>query len=88
MPITAKIKIIIPRINVKLPSAPIDWPIIDIRRFNVCQDLANLNTRNFIEQRLSKTKPNFNNREEGLLPIEMNVEHSSLWHWQDLIQLN
>jgi hypothetical protein len=41
--------IIITRTTVKFPKAPIDLPIIEIRRFNVCQDLANLNTRNLIE---------------------------------------
>ncbi len=49
IPITAKINIIITRTNVKFPKAPIDLPIIEIRRFNVCQDLANLNTRNLIQ---------------------------------------
>ncbi len=46
IPITAKINIIITRTNVKFPNAPIVLPIIDIKRFNVGQDLANLNTRN------------------------------------------
>jgi hypothetical protein len=46
MPITAKINIIITRTNVKFPKAPIVLPIIDISRFNVDQDLANLKTRN------------------------------------------
>ncbi len=46
MPITAKINIIITRTNVKFPNAPIVLPIIDISRFNVDQDLANLKTRN------------------------------------------
>ncbi len=46
MPITAKINIIMARTNVKFPRAPIVLPIIDIRRFNVDQDLANLKTRN------------------------------------------
>ncbi len=46
MPITAKINIIITRTNVKFPNAPIVLPIIDIKRFNVGQDFANLNTRN------------------------------------------
>ena len=55
IPTTAKINIIIPRINVKFPKAPIDLPIIEIRRFNVCHDLANLNTRNLTEY-LKKTK--------------------------------
>ena len=46
MPITAKINIIMTRTNVKFPKAPIVLPIIDIKRFNVGHDLANLNTRN------------------------------------------
>ena len=46
VPITAKMNIIITRTNVKFPRAPIVFPIIDIKRFNVGQDFANLNTRN------------------------------------------
>lgn len=46
IPITAKMKIIITKTNVRFPRAPIDFPMIDIKRFNVGQDLANLNTRN------------------------------------------
>ncbi len=49
IPITEKINMIIPRTNIKYPKAPIDWPIIEIRRLNVGQDLANLNTRNLTE---------------------------------------
>lgn len=33
--------------NVKLPSAPTVRPIIEINKFNVGHDLANLNTRNY-----------------------------------------
>lgn len=32
--------------NVKLPNAPTVLPIIDINRFKVGHDFANLNTRN------------------------------------------
>ncbi len=32
-----------------------DFPIIEIRRFNVCQDLANLNTRN-LTHKIDKEK--------------------------------
>ena len=49
MPITAKIKIMMTRTNVKFPKAPNDLLIIDRRRLNVCQDLANLSIRNLIE---------------------------------------
>lgn len=46
MPTTANMKIIMTTTNVKFPRAPIVLPIIDIKRFNVDQDLANLKTRN------------------------------------------
>lgn len=35
----------IPNTNVRLPISPTVLPIIDINRFNVGHDLANLNTR-------------------------------------------
>ena len=56
IPTTAKINIIIIRTNVKFPKASIDLPIIDIKRFNVCQDLANLHTRNLIKYKQKKTR--------------------------------
>lgn len=37
-------KIIIHNTKVKLPKAPIVRPMIEINKFNVGQDLANLNT--------------------------------------------
>lgn len=37
---------IIHKTNVKLPRAPTVRPIIDINKFNVGQDFANLNTLN------------------------------------------
>ena len=46
MPITANIKIIMTRTNVKFPKAPIVLPMIDIKRLNVGHDLPNLNIRN------------------------------------------
>ncbi len=49
IPTTAKMNMIITRTTVRFPRAPIELPIIEIRRFNVCQDLANLNTRNLIQ---------------------------------------
>jgi hypothetical protein len=72
IPITAKINIIITRTNVKFPKAPNDLPIIKIRRFNVCQDFANLSTRNLTEYR---KKQEFY---ESHLLIEMNVKHLNL----------
>lgn len=41
-------KMIIHKTNVRLPNAPIVRPIIEINRFNVGHDLANLNTRSYI----------------------------------------
>lgn len=41
-------KMIIHKTNVRLPNAPIVRPIIEINRFNVGHDLANLNTRSYV----------------------------------------
>lgn len=40
-------KIIIQSTNVRLPKAPMVRPIIEISKFNVGQDFANLNTLSF-----------------------------------------
>jgi hypothetical protein len=73
MPITAKINIIITRTNVKFPRAPIVLPIIDINRFNVGQDFANLKTRNLIKRNI-QNKNHFHSH----LLIETNVKHLNL----------
>lgn len=41
---TAKIKMMIPKTKVKFPNAPIVLPMIEIRRFKVGHDFANLKT--------------------------------------------
>lgn len=46
IPMTANMKMIMHNTKVKLPSAPTVRPMIEIRRFNVGHDLANLNTLN------------------------------------------
>ena len=44
MPMTAKMKMMIQRTNVRFPRAPMVFPIMEMRRLSVGQDLANLNT--------------------------------------------
>ena len=44
MPITAKMKMMIQRTKVRFPRAPMVFPIMEMRRLSVGQDLANLNT--------------------------------------------
>lgn len=44
---TAKIKMIIPKTKVKFPNAPTVFPIIEMSKLSVGQDLANLNTRSY-----------------------------------------
>lgn len=46
MPITAKMKIIIPKTKVKFPKAPTVLPMMEMSKFKVGQDLANLKTLN------------------------------------------
>ena len=46
IPMTAKMKMIIHSTRVRLPRAPIVFPMMDIKRFNVGQDFASLKTRN------------------------------------------
>ena len=41
---TAKMKMMIQRTNVRFPRAPMVFPIMEMRRLSVGQDLANLNT--------------------------------------------
>lgn len=41
---TAKMNMIIHSTNVRLPKAPIVLPMIEISKFNVGQDFANLKT--------------------------------------------
>lgn len=41
-------KIIMHNTKVKLPKAPIVRPIIEINKFNVGHDFANLNTRSYL----------------------------------------
>ena len=41
---TANIKMMIQRTKVRLPRAPMVFPIMEMRRLSVGQDLANLNT--------------------------------------------
>lgn len=60
--------------NVRLPKAPIVLPIMDIRRFSVGHDFANLNTRS-CEQKASGVTVN-SGVERGMavcLPNERNV---------------
>lgn len=40
-------KMIMHKTNVRLPNAPIVRPMIEINRFNVGHDFANLNTRSY-----------------------------------------
>lgn len=47
MPITAKMNMIMANTKVKLPRSPTVLPMIDISKFSVGQDLANLNTRSY-----------------------------------------
>jgi hypothetical protein len=42
---------IIHNTKVRLPNAPIVRPIIEINKFNVGHDLANLNTRSFLNMK-------------------------------------
>lgn len=42
-------KMIMHKTNVKLPNAPIVRPMIEINRFNVGHDFANLNTRSYLD---------------------------------------
>lgn len=44
MPMTAKMKMMIQRTKVRFPRAPMVFPIMEMRRLSVGQDLANLNT--------------------------------------------
>lgn len=46
-PITAKINTTMARTNIRFPKAPIVPATIRISMFNVCHDLASLNTRNW-----------------------------------------
>ena len=41
---TAKMKMMIQRTKVRFPRAPMVFPIMEMRRLSVGQDLANLNT--------------------------------------------
>ena len=50
MPITANMKIMMANTKVRLPRSPTALPMIDIRRLSVGQDLANLNTLNYMKQ--------------------------------------
>ena len=43
---TAKMKIMMHKTRVRLPKAPTVLPMIEINKFKVGQDLANLKTRN------------------------------------------
>lgn len=45
MPITAKMKIMMHKTNVRLPRAPTVLPMIEMSKLSVGHDLANLNTR-------------------------------------------
>lgn len=49
MPMTAKIKMIIPKTKVKFPRSPTVLPMIEINKLSVGHDLANLKTRSFKE---------------------------------------
>lgn len=46
MPMTAKMKMMIHKTNVKLPKAPTVLPMMEISKLSVGHDLANLKTRN------------------------------------------
>ncbi len=46
MPITANMNIIIAKTNVKFPRSPTVLPIIEMSKFRVGQDFANLKTLN------------------------------------------
>ena len=49
---TAKMKIMIQRTKVRLPRAPIVFPMMEIRRLSVGHDFASLNTRNWKQVRI------------------------------------
>lgn len=46
MPMTAKMKMMMHKTNVKLPKAPTVFPMMEMSKLSVGQDFANLNTRN------------------------------------------
>ncbi len=45
MPMTAKMKMMMQRTKVRLLSAPIVFPMMEMRRFSVGHDFASLKTR-------------------------------------------
>lgn len=46
MPMTAKMKMMMHKTNVKLPKAPTVFPMMEMSKLSVGHDFANLNTRN------------------------------------------
>lgn len=59
IPMTAKIKTMMPSTKQRLPSALTVRPIIPIRRFNVGHDLANLKMRNYKRNKFRNNSGNF-----------------------------
>lgn len=79
IPMTAKMKTIMPSTKQRLPSALTVRPIIPIRRFKVGHDLANLKTRNY---KRNKSRNNSGNFTLSYLELLCPIRYCFALYWQ------